>query len=90
MKALSCVRVLILLILVFASTMTATAAAAPPVFVQTVYDTGLKGASAVALSPDQQFLYVASSTDSAVTVFRRDGASGRLSFVEVVRDGEGG
>ena len=90
MKLSSCVHVMILLILLLTSTMTASAAAAPPVFVQTVYDNGLEGASAVALSPDEQFLYVASSTDSAVTVFRRDGVSGQLAFVEVVRDGERG
>lgn len=91
MKGLACVRVMMLLSMVLASTLTAAGAPAdPPVLVQTVYDVGLEGASAMALSPDEQFLYIASSADSAVTVFQRDAATGQLSFVEVIRDGERG
>lgn len=68
-----------------------TAASSNPLnFVQAVFDTGLEGASCIALSPDEQYVYVASSIDDAVTVFRREDASGRLAFVEVWRDGTGG
>jgi 6-phosphogluconolactonase (cycloisomerase 2 family) len=70
-----------------------SAAAASPGalgFVQAVFDAGLEGAACIALSPDEQYLYVASSIDDAVTVFRRDDSSGRLAFVEVKRDGAGG
>jgi len=59
-------------------------------FVQTVFDAGLEGASCIALSPDEQYLYVASSHYGEVTVLRRDDTSGRLAFVEVQRDGAGG
>src|SRR5581483_4186400 len=51
---------------------------------------GLKGAQSLALSPDESQLYVASSGDSAVAVFRRDGGTGRLSFVENEQQGVAG
>ncbi len=41
---------------------------------------------ALALSPDEQFLYVASNSDHALTVSRRDTATGALEFVESYRD----
>ncbi len=52
--------------------------------------TSLGGAFGTALSPDGAHLYVASKLDSSVTVFRRNGASGRLTLVETHRDGSGG
>jgi 6-phosphogluconolactonase (cycloisomerase 2 family) len=58
-------------------------------FIQAVYDAGLKGAGCVDLSPDAQYLYVASSTSSAVTVYQRSDTTGRLNFVQVIRDGDG-
>lgn len=66
------------------------ASSSPLTFVQAVFDTGLEGAACIALSPDEQYVYVASDRDDAVTVFRREDASGRLAFVEVWRDGTGG
>ncbi len=53
---------------------------------------GLDGASALALSPGGDFLYVVGSVDGAVAVFRRDSdelspSFGRLSFVEAEVDG---
>jgi len=68
----------------------AAASSGPLTFVQAAFDTGLEGASCTALSPDEQYLYVASLFDDAVTVFRRDDTSGKLNFVEVIRDGEDG
>ena len=41
---------------------------------------GLDGASQVAVSPDGAHVYVAAFNDDAVTVFRRDASTGRLSF----------
>jgi 6-phosphogluconolactonase (cycloisomerase 2 family) len=43
---------------------------------------GLKGAFGVTISPDDAYLYVASTEDSTVTVFLRDTESGRLTFIE--------
>jgi 6-phosphogluconolactonase (cycloisomerase 2 family) len=51
---------------------------------------GLEGATAVALSPTGNHVYVASAIDDAVAVFSRDGSSGELTFVETLRDGIGG
>jgi 6-phosphogluconolactonase (cycloisomerase 2 family) len=68
----------------------AMASSNPLAFVEAVYDAGLEGASSIALSPDEQFVYIASSIDDTVTVFRREDTSGRLAFVEVKRDGAGG
>ena len=47
---------------------------------------GLKGASAVAVSPDSAYVYVAGRADEAVAVFRRTATSGALRFLEVQRD----
>jgi 6-phosphogluconolactonase (cycloisomerase 2 family) len=44
---------------------------------------GLEGAIHVALSPDGRFVYVAGFRAHAITVFKRDVTSGRLSFVEI-------
>lgn len=51
---------------------------------------GLGGAYGVTLSPDGQHLYVPSLADNAVAVFSRNTRTGRLSFVEALRDGAGG
>jgi 6-phosphogluconolactonase (cycloisomerase 2 family) len=51
---------------------------------------GLVGTSAVVVSPDGGNVYTASATDSAVAVFRRNSATGALTFVEAQRDGVGG
>jgi 6-phosphogluconolactonase (cycloisomerase 2 family) len=61
-----------------------------PSFVAAYYDgIGLDGANSLAVSPDGQHLYVTSWRD-AVAVFSRDGVSGELAFVEMVRDDSGG
>jgi 6-phosphogluconolactonase (cycloisomerase 2 family) len=43
---------------------------------------GLKGTSAIALSPDGAHLYGLGSTGNSLAVFARDAADGRLSFIE--------
>jgi cysteine-rich repeat protein len=45
---------------------------------------------AVALSADGSHAYTVAASDDALTVFRRDPASGRLTFVELHRDGARG
>lgn len=52
---------------------------------------GLAGSYGVVVSPDDKFVYTASSTDDAVAVFSRDTSTGDLTFVEVhIDDGLGG
>jgi len=48
---------------------------------------GLGGATALAVSPNGDSLYVAGFLDNALTVFRVDAATGALSFEEVEIDG---
>ncbi|WP_392530626.1 beta-propeller fold lactonase family protein [Nostoc sp. C117] len=48
---------------------------------------GLANAASVTISPDGKFLYAAGSNDSEVSVFQRDTTTGKLSFVEVQKDG---
>jgi len=48
---------------------------------------GLNGASSISISPEGDSLYVASPADFALSVFRRNKASGNLDYVEVQRDG---
>ena len=48
---------------------------------------GLAGAWSVATSPDGAHLYATGRDEDALAVFRRDPANGRLTPVEVVRDG---
>lgn len=50
---------------------------------------GLQGAFAVAISPDGDSVYVASTGDNALATFRR-GRHGRLRFVNAKFDGRGG
>jgi cysteine-rich repeat protein len=51
---------------------------------------GLRGAFAVAASPDGGYVYVAAENDHAVTVLRRNAATSALTFVESQRDGRFG
>jgi len=48
---------------------------------------GLGDAREVIVSPDGEHVYVASAGDSALAVFARDRVTGRLTFVQVQRDG---
>ncbi|MEE8450566.1 MAG: beta-propeller fold lactonase family protein [Thermoguttaceae bacterium] len=64
-------------------------------FVQSLRDgqgavDGLNGARSVTVSPDGNHVYAAGSNDDAVAVFSRDGVTGRLSFVQSLRDGQDG
>ncbi|MFN7941983.1 MAG: beta-propeller fold lactonase family protein [Thermoanaerobaculia bacterium] len=49
---------------------------------------GFGRAGALALSPDGRLLFVCIPADDAVVAFRRDAASGALTFLERVRDGD--
>ena len=51
---------------------------------------GLDKVEDMAMSTDNKFLYTASNTDDAVSVFERDMNTGELSFVEAVIDGANG
>ncbi len=51
---------------------------------------GLDGARDVSISADGKILYVAGYFDAALAVFARNLATGRLTFVQAVRDGQGG
>ena len=51
---------------------------------------GLEGAEGIAISADGNHVYVAGDLDHALAVFRRNASTGRLTFVEVLRDEEGG
>jgi 6-phosphogluconolactonase (cycloisomerase 2 family) len=48
---------------------------------------GLNGAKSISISADGKSVYIASTQDFAVSVFNRSIDSGRLEYVEVVRDG---
>ena len=49
---------------------------------------GLDGARALTVSPDGLNIYVASATDNAVAIFRRDLRNGTVQFTGLVIDGE--
>lgn len=51
---------------------------------------GLDFASFVVVSPDGGHVYVAGSDDNAIATFRRDEATGALSFIDLRRDGVAG
>ncbi|MEH2024341.1 beta-propeller fold lactonase family protein [Nostoc sp.] len=51
---------------------------------------GLDGVYSVTVSPDGKYLYAAGYQDSAVAVFERNQQTGKLSFVEVQKDGTNG
>jgi 6-phosphogluconolactonase (cycloisomerase 2 family) len=48
---------------------------------------GLNGASAITLSADGAYVYVAALDDAAVAIFGRNAGTGQLTFVGVERDG---
>jgi cysteine-rich repeat protein len=48
---------------------------------------GLNGADAIAVSPDNLFVYVGGADDDAIAVFARNPATGALTFIEVQRNG---
>ncbi len=50
---------------------------------------GLSGANSVAVSPDGQYVYATGLLDNAVVAFRR-GGDGRLTFLQVLKDGQFG
>jgi cysteine-rich repeat protein len=47
---------------------------------------GLKGASAVVVSPDNAYVYAVGHAEDAVAVFRRNTTTGALRFLEVQKD----
>jgi autotransporter-associated beta strand protein len=49
---------------------------------------GLADVLSVTLSPDGRHVYAAGNRDNALAVFRRDAEGGRLTFVEMLRDGQ--
>ncbi|EXI79182.1 MAG: PQQ-dependent catabolism-associated beta-propeller protein [Candidatus Accumulibacter appositus] len=51
---------------------------------------GLLGASDLLLSADQRLLMVSGAENNAVAVFERDSASGRLAFMQLLRQNVGG
>ncbi len=51
---------------------------------------GITGASSIALSPDNQFLYATGYNDSALAVFKRNAVMGTLEFIESFTDGNNG
>lgn len=51
---------------------------------------GLDGASAVAISPDGSYVFVAGQVDNSVAVFLRDESTGKLTFSQALRDGLNG
>ena len=52
---------------------------------------GLDGARSVTVSPDGKNVYVASFGDNAVAIFSRDASdNGKLSFIQVLKDGQNG
>ncbi len=51
---------------------------------------GLNGARSVTVSGDGAHVYAAGSNDNAVAVFARDVITGKLNFVEVLKDGVDG
>lgn len=60
-------------------------------FVRAYYDgqdgiTGLHYVSEIALSPDNQHLYAVGRLANALTVFRRDPATGALTFLQMLED----
>jgi len=64
-------------------------------FVQALFDgtdnvDGLQAASDVAVSPDGSFVYATALNDSAVSVFQREALTGKLTWVEVQKNGLNG
>jgi predicted outer membrane repeat protein len=51
---------------------------------------GLDGVFRVTVSPDGAFVYTASFDDSAITLFKRDQSTGKLTYITKYKDGVGG
>jgi len=51
---------------------------------------GLDGSYDMVISPDGEYLYVASMNDDAIAVFDRNPLTGELSFISRSKNGEGG
>ncbi len=51
---------------------------------------GLADASSLTLSPDGSYLYVTARSDNSLAVFKRDLATGKLTFIDVRKDGVNG
>lgn len=51
---------------------------------------GLMGVFSVAVSTDGKYVYAAGTLENALSVFSRDQATGQLTFIEVLKDGENG
>jgi len=51
---------------------------------------GLRYARAIAISPDGEYVYAAGQVSDAIAVFKRNGLTGWLNFVEVQRQGTRG
>ncbi len=51
---------------------------------------GLSGVESIAISPDGRHLYAASYTDGALAVFDRDSATGALSYLSCLKNGDPG
>ncbi len=51
---------------------------------------GLTGVFRVTVSPDGGYVYTASFNDSAVTAFKRDASTGKLTYLTKYKDGIGG
>jgi 6-phosphogluconolactonase (cycloisomerase 2 family) len=51
---------------------------------------GLRDARSLSISPDGKFVYAIGEGDDAIAVFSRNAVTGRLTFVEAVRDGVNG
>ena len=50
---------------------------------------GLENASSVTVSPDGNHVYAAGAKDNATSVFSRNSSDGKLTYVEVKKDGVG-
>ena len=51
---------------------------------------GLNGALSVTVSPDGRNVYATGGDDDAVAVFRRNSSNGQLTYIQMLKDGEGG
>ncbi len=51
---------------------------------------GLRDARSLSLSPDGKFVYAVGEGDDGIAVFSRNATTGRLTFVEAVKDGVSG
>jgi 6-phosphogluconolactonase (cycloisomerase 2 family)/predicted Zn-dependent protease len=51
---------------------------------------GLWGASSINISNDGDFVYITAINDRSITLFNRNNTDGKLSFVEVIKDGVNG